>query len=1165
MLGWITNFFLEIVNMSLIASAVIIAVLLARMLLKKAPKIFSYALWSIVLFRLICPFSIESALSLLPIKSDPIPEIIISSNIPADISVNSGLKVFDDVINPIIHNAPPSTIKTNFNIFAILWFVGIIALILYSIISLLLLKKRLRTRIKDTDNIYMSNKIDTPFVMGLIRPKIYLPTTLSKKETAYILLHEQTHIKRFDHVIRFLSFLALCVHWFNPLVWIAFFLSGKDMEMSCDETVIKSLGTDIKKEYSFSLLALSTGKHFISGIPLAFGEGDTKGRIKNVLHYKKPTFWVGIIAVVGILIVSIGLVTNPQSYKKISSVIPELPQSFISAMQYGAITTGNESQYELSFSNKETTEIKRFLDNLQVGVTKLSSSRDDNRDMTHRIDFTYATGTYKTSVNFSLDYAEVWINNHVTPSFSYPVKSPQKVQQFFENQLGTATYPIELGSLEELWKHRTEYVGDNSAVGNLISTLVFPEDVSYNSFALHTNLEPYSITINLETDTKTSDFLTDALKRLAFERNALILFSLIENVEQLSFTLDDGKSPYSFDFYAEQIKTVIGEDYFNKTETYEGFVGVAVMIDDYITKSINELNAKFPSQQDNNNSPYDRSYMDTGDIQLTISNTTEFPEFGDTNVGFAYLEKATNQLHVGITTALGHPSPEEVEGPLGSLAGARVNFDYDIEKQEILSSEFIKGDSKENNTLDISDNRLIEIAQALLIQLNLSEYASQSVLTFWADPIDFGKVAATVWLDSLNSDTTSSQNRIASYQINNTIITSGTPHNEIYWEDMKYHYVVLVNYDITTATDDYLSVLDGLSGKSTFKGLTRELSIRMSETGSYEIVHIGTGGAESEFRSSISQSQLIEYKDIPELMKLSVSKIGKDSEVIASIPYHQVSELVEQIVFNSMITSASFDTVDLDGLDDYYRIEHKLSTKDETHTYYAFLIDGTAIIQSGTYGRNSILGIELYHQIVALFEKSNTATFQKVTFPAYQDGKTEYNAMVYDTPLFQVEAELPEGVEFYLPKKSQRTSGTLFTPVLIVQDGIKIGSIGFSIYEENWGEDSTGPSQDQYFQVAYSGVRLGSMNFWDVHTPSIKQTQTGETHTATINYKDPDEIDNHPGAMASVPMIEEHGILCYDKNRKVYIGIQFDQDTLTQEQVLELAKTVSFTGLDYIV
>ncbi len=232
--------FLQILNMSFTAGFVIIFVLLARIFLKKLPKIFSYALWGVVLFRLICPFSFESVLSLLPIKTNPISQDIIYNTGP---TVDTGIPVINNGIQQLLPATAPAAGANPWQIWIFIgtaaWLLGLAILLLYSIAALLKLQTRLRNAVYEKDNIYLTEHLDTPFVIGIIHPKIYLPASLAGEEKKYILLHEQMHIRRFDHVIKVVSFFVLCLHWFNPLVWLAFFVSGRDMEMSCDEAVIK--------------------------------------------------------------------------------------------------------------------------------------------------------------------------------------------------------------------------------------------------------------------------------------------------------------------------------------------------------------------------------------------------------------------------------------------------------------------------------------------------------------------------------------------------------------------------------------------------------------------------------------------------------------------------------------------------------------------------------------------------------------------------------------------------------------------------------------------------------------------------------------------------------------------------------------------------------------
>jgi len=311
-----SELFLSVLNMSITASYGIIFVILVRLFLKKAPKFISYALWGVVAFRLIIPFSFESILSLMPrnTNSVPIPHDIIYQQSP---KINSGIEVVDSFVN---NSLPAPTIEASVNplqiyveIGAYIWVFGIIALFVYSIVSVLLLKRQLKGAQLIEKNIFEAENLKTPFVFGLINPKIYLPVGLSNEEQNYILIHEQTHIHRKDHIIKTLAFLIVSIHWFNPLVWIAFILMSTDMELSCDERVLKEMNEDIKKPYANSLLSLATGRHILNGSPLAFGEGDVKGRIKNVLNYKKPRLWVIFYSIIIVAAIGIGLVANPKS------------------------------------------------------------------------------------------------------------------------------------------------------------------------------------------------------------------------------------------------------------------------------------------------------------------------------------------------------------------------------------------------------------------------------------------------------------------------------------------------------------------------------------------------------------------------------------------------------------------------------------------------------------------------------------------------------------------------------------------------------------------------------------------------------------------------------------------------------------------------------------
>ena len=319
------TFLPKLLNMSLTGTVAIVCVLLLRLLLKKAPKVISYALWAVVLFRLLCPVSVASGISLFGFMDAPATETAAGASsiqyVPEDIvhteypEVALPIPGVSDTINSTLpqgrEQLAADPLEAPVFLGTYVWLLGVLVMVAYSVTSYVRLKKKLLIVSPLQENIYLADEITTPFVMGLIRPKIYLPSDMEERQLPYIILHEKHHIRRGDHILKALAFLALSIHWFNPLVWVAFVCVGKDMEMSCDEAVIKKMGDEILADYTASLLSLAIGKTVIAGVPLAFGEGDTKGRIRNLAHWKKPAFWVVMVAVIVCGILSIALLTNP--------------------------------------------------------------------------------------------------------------------------------------------------------------------------------------------------------------------------------------------------------------------------------------------------------------------------------------------------------------------------------------------------------------------------------------------------------------------------------------------------------------------------------------------------------------------------------------------------------------------------------------------------------------------------------------------------------------------------------------------------------------------------------------------------------------------------------------------------------------------------------------
>lgn len=371
-MAFCSEIFGKVLNMSVTAGIAILFILLIRLALYRAPKLFSYLLWGIVLFRLLVPVSWSSSLSVLnlvdgsvtykgemkyftaELSAEEYSELSAEDRSGQSADGHSVLSVGDfstvDAL-PTAEGVRPATgdgqtaLEDNLSIMggvgAVtgelsaagvtrsamgdaksllwpgIWLSGVLVLAIYSICSILRLHRRAGCSMRLEGNVYLADNISSPFVMGLLHPRIYLPSALEKHEREYILLHERCHIRRMDHVVKPLAFLALCIHWFNPLVWLAFVLAGKDMEMSCDEAVMGRLENDVRAEYAASLLHLATGRRIIAGTPLAFGEGNPKSRIKNVMGYKKPVFWIGLAAAVACVVAAVCLMSNPRAEKEL--------------------------------------------------------------------------------------------------------------------------------------------------------------------------------------------------------------------------------------------------------------------------------------------------------------------------------------------------------------------------------------------------------------------------------------------------------------------------------------------------------------------------------------------------------------------------------------------------------------------------------------------------------------------------------------------------------------------------------------------------------------------------------------------------------------------------------------------------------------------------------
>lgn len=341
--------FLKLVNLSISASWLILAVLVLRVVLKKAPKWVMPLLWGVVALRLVCLFSIESALSLIP-SAETIPSEIVTETREPVLYEQATL---DIVTNPTLPSAAEVPVgvsrqqaQVDFNIYSVLWLAGMAALLVHALVSAGKLKRKLATAILLRDNIYESEFVDSPFVFGVVKPNIYLPMHMDEGTAAYVIAHERAHLARRDHWWKVLGYLVLALHWFNPLVWVAYILFCRDIELACDEKVVKGLDGAARADYSQALLSCAAPKRAVAACPLAFGEGNIKTRVKSALHYKKPAFWVAAAAVLAVVIVAVCFLTNPKSERGSLVWAQKLNAADVASIELYVPAEGKARQYK---------------------------------------------------------------------------------------------------------------------------------------------------------------------------------------------------------------------------------------------------------------------------------------------------------------------------------------------------------------------------------------------------------------------------------------------------------------------------------------------------------------------------------------------------------------------------------------------------------------------------------------------------------------------------------------------------------------------------------------------------------------------------------------------------------------------------------------------------
>ena len=453
-----SELFLKIINMSISASWLILAVLILRLVLKKAPKWVNVLLWGIVAVRLICPFSFESALSLIP-SAETFPEKIISG---PSFDVQTGITPIDNRINDYLGDryfegvtVPANNGNNIMTILTIVWTIGILLLVAYTVISYWRLHREIDTAVRYKDNIFQSENVSSPFVLGIIKPRIYLPFSMNDQDLEHVVAHEQAHICHKDHWWKPLGFLLLTVHWFNPLMWLAYVLLCRDIELACDEKVIKELSNEERADYTQALVACSVNRRMIAACPLAFGEVGVKERVKSVMNYKKPAFWIIVLAVITCVVVAVCFLTNPAGTALTKWTIDEIDMSAaLSDVRSMTVRYNSDSVF---CSDGDSNRFIATMDKIRVGRNSISQNRDSNRDHSFTI-----TINDNLHLHFSFDFSEIWVDNGVKPSFSYPITNPETARELmldfsFTNRGTTEQWFDYLDNPEEMqWDGRME-------------------------------------------------------------------------------------------------------------------------------------------------------------------------------------------------------------------------------------------------------------------------------------------------------------------------------------------------------------------------------------------------------------------------------------------------------------------------------------------------------------------------------------------------------------------------------------------------------------------------------------------------------------------------------------------------------------------------------------
>lgn len=373
-----SGIFLKLLNLSISASWLVLVVLALRLVLKRAPKWVNVLLWGMVALRLMLPFSIESVLSLIPSAETVSPEVVQFDPAP---TITSGVEFIDNAVNPSLSESFAAAPLASVNPLYVwtylagwVWLIGLAAMLLYALVSYLRLRRRVSASIPLRENIYVCDEVPSPFILGIVRPRIYLPSALDEAQRGSVLSHERAHLARRDHWWKPLGFALLAVYWFNPLLWLAYTLLCRDIELACDERVLRGMDAGQVKAYSSALLACSVPRRMIAACPLAFGEVGVGARVKNALRYKKPAFWVIAASVIVCVIVAVCFLTNPRTDTDAAGLVGFHREQ----VTYADVTDASGAQpSSVQLTAEETDAVYALLDTLQYKRLGAASAMQD--------------------------------------------------------------------------------------------------------------------------------------------------------------------------------------------------------------------------------------------------------------------------------------------------------------------------------------------------------------------------------------------------------------------------------------------------------------------------------------------------------------------------------------------------------------------------------------------------------------------------------------------------------------------------------------------------------------------------------------------------------------------------------------------------------------------